>query len=237
MPVCLSLLTPSDNHGGHGAINGTCGVYQDSMRWLTANYDRRGLISSMYMYICTYIHPYICVTCNEWESTGLLSRRQAWWMGLIFAVLLSVIAMEPGSYYLCLAWSCCLTEQPQEHGYSTSPSHILCNSQTTHCASIKGFSLCCNDAWLCCWWEKGAYQNITITPCWCLGTKAFEGEERGGQMILNPNAAHMDLRLEKKRHRCEKLTVYVLTLPSYLSDVTNNTPGAVYPWSFALRSG
>lgn len=55
-------------------------------------------------------------------------------MGLIFAVLLSVIAMEPVSYYLCLAWSCSLTEQLQEDSYSISAeTHftivtLLCNS-------------------------------------------------------------------------------------------------------------
>lgn len=59
-------------------------------------------------------------------------------MGLIFAVLLSVIAMEPVSYYLCLAWSCSLTEQLQEHSYSISTeTHftivtLLCNSETLH---------------------------------------------------------------------------------------------------------
>ena len=25
--------------------------------------------------------------------------------------------------------------------------------------------------------EREAYQNIIITPCWCLGTKAFTGGE------------------------------------------------------------
>lgn len=41
-------------------------------------------------------------------------------MGLIFAVLLSVIAMESVSCYLCLARSCSLTEQLQEHSHTPS---------------------------------------------------------------------------------------------------------------------
>lgn len=45
-------------------------------------------------------------------------------MGLISAVLLSVIAMESVSCYLCLAWSCSLTEQLQEHSHTVSLSHI-----------------------------------------------------------------------------------------------------------------
>lgn len=45
-------------------------------------------------------------------------------MGLISAVLLSVIAMESVSCYLCLAWSCSLTEQLQEHSHTVSFSLI-----------------------------------------------------------------------------------------------------------------
>ncbi len=112
-----------------------------------------------------------------WESTGLLSVRQAWWMGLIFAVLLPVIAMEPVSYYLCLAWSCSLAEQLS----SLSPHFCVIHKQPPVWFSFKkGVSICCNDAWFCLLMrEKGAYQNITIIPCWCSGTKALTEGDRG----------------------------------------------------------
>lgn len=74
-------------------------------------------------------------------------------------------------------------------------------------------------------------------PLLMLRNKRFtEEEERGGHMILC-NATRTITKMEIERYRCENLIAYVLTLHSYLSDVTNNTPGPVYPWSFALRPG
>lgn len=47
-------------------------------------------------------------------------------------------------------------------------------------------------------------------------------------------AAH---EAQTETHRCEKLIAHVFTLNSYLANVTHNTPGPVYPRSFALRPG
>lgn len=164
---------------------------------------------------------------------------------------LPVIAMEPGSCYLCLAWSCCphwaATVFRQATFYVITNLHGFVWIRSGF-SSFKGslYAAVMHDH-VFDEEEQAACPNIIITPCWCLGTKDMLKKKKkkgGGQKKKEGERIWYFAILHAGKLRRngsdtvgENSVTYVWTLYSYLSDVTNNTPGPVYPWSFALCPG